>query len=167
MWGKKEDGLTKDEIFNLKSVFKVVEGFREEIKSFRTLIDSIDRRTNPAAMVDPERAKKDVVEAVITKIFADSGGIAGLIEEARKRAVEKIIEDVDIDTGRIEELLSESDKFINEVIAKLDKDNIKDSVVDAVAEKIIDEHLNTDDISEKVSEAISERLNVTLKPEDD
>ena len=165
MWGSKEVGLTKDEIFNLKSVSKVVEGFREEIKSFRTLIDSIDRRTNPAAMVDPEKARAEVVNTIVSMLISDKDN---LIQEVKEKAIEKIsdVDTDDIDTGRIEELLSESDKFINEVIAKLDKDNIKDSVVDAVAEKIIDEHLNTDDISEKVSEAISERLNVTLKPED-
>lgn len=165
MWGKNEEGLTKDEVFGLKSVLKVVEGFREEIRSFRTLIDSIDRRTNPAAMVDPEKARAEVVNTIVSMLISDKDN---LTKEIKEKAIEKIsdVDTDDIDTERIEELLSESDKLINDIIAKLDKDNIKDSVVDAVAEKIIDEHLDTDDISEKVSEVISERLDVKLKPSD-
>lgn len=163
MFGGKEEKLSKDDIFKLKTAAQELESFKRELNSFKEWVGNIDRRTNSVAVVDPERARKEVVESIVTLILSDK---EGLIKDVKERAIEKIsdVDTDDIDTERIEELLSESDKLINDVIAKLDKDTIKDSVVDAMAEKIIEDHIDTDDISEKVSEIISKRLDVTLKP---
>lgn len=163
MFDGKEEKLSKDDIFKLRTAAQELESFKRELSSFKEWVGNIDRRTSSVSSVDPERARTEVVNTIVGMLISDKDK---LIQEIKEKAIERIsdVDADDIDTERIEELLSESDKLINDVIAKLDIDNVKESVVDAVAEKIIEDHIDTDDISEKVSEVISERLDVTLKP---
>lgn len=165
MWRKKEEGLTKDEIFQIKSAVKDIANFREEIKSFRMLIDSIDRRTNPAAMVDPDKARKEVVEAIVTMLLFDKEMLLKYIKET---AIERLTEGTNIDTSSIEESLSRSDTFLKEVLKQLDIDKVKKEIVNAAADKVIEDNIDTDNIQSEVAETISNRLEVKVtmsKPE--